>query len=87
MIEEKASQVASSKKKGKKGCAGKKKAMLVYGIIQISATVISAVSLAAISLSLCAVKKQSDAFNNCVEEVIADGLSTPQAVRFCNGGV
>jgi hypothetical protein len=33
-------------------CGGKKKAMLVYGLNQISATVVSAISLAAIALSL-----------------------------------
>ena len=30
-------------------CGGKKKAMLAYGLIQISATVVSAISLAAIA--------------------------------------
>ena len=36
-------------------CSGKKRAMLAYGVIQISATVVSAVSLAAIAFGLCAV--------------------------------
>ena len=69
-----------------KNCGGKKKAMLAYGVIQISATVLSAISLAAISLGFCAVKQESKAFNGCVEEVIAEGKTNAQAVRFCNGG-
>lgn len=67
-------------------CTGKKKAMLAYGLIQISATVVSAISLAAIALGLCAVKQESKAFNDCVDEVIAKGRSNAQAVHFCNGG-
>ncbi len=70
----------------KKDCGGKKKAMLVYGLIQISATVVSAISLAAIALGLCAVKQESKLFNGCVEMVIADGKTNAEAVRFCNGG-
>ena len=34
-------------------CGGKKRAMLAYGLVQISATVVSAVSLAAIAVGLC----------------------------------
>ena len=72
--------------KPKKSCAGKQKAMLAYGVIQISATVVSAISLAAIAFGLCAVKQESKAFNECVEEVIAAGRTNAQAVRYCNGG-
>ena len=86
MIQETSPQDMPSKKKGKKGCTGKKKAMLAYGVIQISATVVSAISLAAIALGLCAVKQESKAFNGCVEEVIANGVTNAEAVRFCNGG-
>jgi hypothetical protein len=67
-------------------CGGKKKAMLAYGVIQISATIVSAISLAAIALGLCAVKQESKAFNGCVQEVIAEGKTNSAAVRFCNGG-
>jgi hypothetical protein len=65
----------------KQNCGGKKKAMLAYGVIQISATVVSA-----ISLGFVAVKQESKAFNGCVQEVIAEGKTNSQAVRFCNGG-
>ena len=80
MTEENASKETSNK------CGGKNKAMLAYGVIQISATVVSAISLAAIALGLCAVKQESKAFNGCVQEVIAEGKTNAVAVRFCNGG-
>ena len=80
MTEENASKETSNK------CGGKNKAMLAYGVIQISATVVSAISLAAIALGLCAVKQESKAFNGCVQEVIAEGKTNSSAVRFCNGG-
>ena len=67
-------------------CGGKKKAMFAYGLTQISATVVSATSLAAIASSLCPLKQQSTAFNGCVSEIIALGESNAQAVRHCNGG-
>ena len=67
-------------------CGGKKKAMLAYGVVQISATVVSAIALAAIALSLCPLKQQSTTFNGCVSEIIALGESNAQAVRHCNGG-
>ena len=67
-------------------CSGKKKAMLAYGVIQISATVVSAIALAAIALSRCPLKQQSKAFNDCVAEIISQGETNAQAVRHCNGG-
>ena len=76
----------SEESANKKDCGGKKKAMLTYGIIQISATVVSAISLAAIALGLCSIKQESKAFNGCVEELISGGKSNAEAVRFCNGG-
>ena len=73
-------------KADKKKCNGKGKAMFAYGILQLSSSVISAVALAAIALSLCSVKQESKVFNECVEEVQANGKSSSNAVRFCNGG-
>ena len=67
-------------------CGGKKRAMLAYGLVQISATVVSAVALAASAVGLCAVKQESRLFNGCVERVMAEGLSQAEAVRYCNGG-
>ena len=60
--------------------------MLAYGVIQISATVVSAIALAAIALSLCPLKQQSKALNDCVAEIISQGETNAQAVRHCNGG-
>ena len=73
-------------KKVKKKCSGKGKAMFAYGITQLGSSVVSAVALAAIALSLCSVKQESKVFNECVEEVQATGKSSSDAVRFCNGG-
>ena len=42
----------------KQNCGGKKKAMLAFGVIQISATVVSAISLAAIALGFVAMKQE-----------------------------
>ena len=67
-------------------CGGKKRAMLAYGLVQISATVVTAVSLVVIAVGLCAVKQESRLFNGCVETVVAEGRSQAVAVRFCNGG-
>ena len=63
---------------------GKKKAMMAYVLIQISAIVVSAISLAAIALRICPLKQQSTTFNGCVSEIIAQGESNAQAVRHCN---
>ena len=72
--------------KPRKSCSGKQKAMLAYGVTQITATVVSAISLAVIAVGLCAVKQESKVFNGCVEEVTAAGRSNAEAVRYCNGG-
>ena len=73
-------------KTDKKKCGGKGKAMFAYGIIQLGSSVVSAVALAAIALSLCSVKQESKVFNECVEEIQVNGKSSSEAVRFCNGG-
>ena len=70
----------------KTNCSGKRKAMFAYGIIQLGSSVVSAVALAAIALSLCSLKKEAKLFNECVQEVQANGKSSFSAVRFCNGG-
>ena len=70
----------------KSACGGRKKAMLTYGVVQLSTAVVSAVALVAIAVALCAVKQESTAFNGCVAEVVASGESNAAAVRYCNGG-
>ena len=74
---------ASQGPSSQQDCSGK---MLAYGVIQMSATVLSAISLAAIALSLCSIKQRNNLFTGCVDEVIAGGRSQAQAVRYCNGG-
>ena len=72
-------------KTDQKKCASKGKVMFAYGFIQLGSSVISAVALAAIAFSFCSVKQESKIFNECVEELQANGKSSPDAVRFCNG--
>ena len=74
------------KRKEKKHCARKKSLMLAFGLTTLSTRVISALSLAAIALSLCFIKNEAKLFNNCVEEIKQNGQSDSAAVRFCNGG-
>ena len=78
--------MTEEQKTDKKQCNRKGKVMFAYGIIQLGSSVVSAVALIVISLSLCSLKQESTVFNNCVEEVQANGKSTSDAVRFCNGG-
>ena len=73
-------------KNEKKSCSGKGKAMFAYGILQLSSSLISAISLALIAFSLCSLKSESKNFNNCVEEKIEQSTSVSDAVNYCNGG-
>ena len=73
-------------KNEKKSCSGKGKAMLTYGFLQLGSSLISAISLALIAVSLCSLKSESKNFNNCVEERIEQSASLSNAVNYCNGG-
>ena len=64
----------------------KNKVMLAYGIIQMGSRVVSAVALVAIALGFCSLKKESNFFNECVQEIKATGSPTADSVRFCTGG-
>ena len=72
--------------KDKKKCSGKGKAMFFYGIVNLGSGVISSLALVAIAFSLCSLNKESQVFNQCVQEVKESGKSASSAVRFCNGG-
>ena len=76
----------SEEKKDSKKCGGKKKIMFAYGIIQLGSSFVSAIALAAIAFSFCSVKKESKVFNRCVTEIIENGRTNSEAVRYCNGG-
>ena len=60
--------------------------MLAYAVIQLGSKFISAIALLAIALSFCSLKKESNFFNECVEEIKATGSPPPDTVRFCTGG-
>tara|TARA_B100000963_G_scaffold92624_1_gene79729 strand:+ start:9385 stop:9621 length:237 start_codon:yes stop_codon:yes gene_type:complete len=73
-------------KNSKSNCSSKSKAMFAYGILQLGSSVISAISLAAIAISLCSLKYESKNFNNCVKDKLAELDSKALAVNYCNGG-
>ena len=76
----------SEEKKESKKCVGKKKIMLAYGFIQLGSSFVSAIALAAIAFGFCSVKKESKVFNSCVTEIVENGSTNAEAVRYCNGG-
>ena len=76
----------SEEKKDSKNCGGKKKIMVAYGFIQLGSSFVSAIALAAIAFGFCSVKKESKVFNSCVTEIVENGSSNAEAVRYCNGG-
>ena len=47
---------------------------------------VAAVALVAIALCFCALRKESNFFNECVEEMKATGSPIADSVRFCSGG-
>ena len=76
----------SGEKKDSKKCDGKKKIMAVYGFIQLGSSFVSAIALTAIAFGFCSIKKESKLFNSCITEVIENGSSNAEAVRYCKGG-
>ena len=76
----------TEEKKDSKKCSRKKNIMFAYGFIQLGSSLLSAIALAAIALGFCSIKKESKFFNNCVAEIIEDGGTNSEAVRYCNGG-
>ena len=76
----------TEEKKESKKCGGKKKIMVAYGFIQLGSSFVSAIALAAIAFGFCSVKKESKVFNNCVTEIVENGITNAEAVRYCNGG-
>ena len=76
----------SEEKKDSKKCDGKKKIMFAYGFIQLGSSFVSAIALAVIAFGFCSVKKESIVFNKCVIEIIENGSTNAEAVRYCNGG-
>ena len=74
------------KEKDSKKNSGKKNIMFAYGFIQLGSRLVSAIALATIAFGFCSVKKESQLFNECVMEIIEDGGTNSEAVRYCNGG-
>ena len=76
----------TEEKKDSKKFSGKKNIMFAYGFIQLGSSFVSAVALAAIAFGFCSIKKESKVFNSCVTEIVENGSSNAEAVRYCNGG-
>tara|TARA_A100001388_G_scaffold102549_1_gene74751 strand:- start:102 stop:338 length:237 start_codon:yes stop_codon:yes gene_type:complete len=76
----------TEERKDLKKCSRKKNIMFAYGFIQLGSSFISAIALAAIAFGFCSLKKESKVFNRCVDEIIEDGGTNSEAVRYCNGG-
>ena len=76
----------TEEKKDTKQCVSKKKIMFAYGFIQLGSSFVSALALAAIAFGFCSIKKESKVFNNCVTEIVENGSTNAEAVRYCNGG-
>ena len=73
-------------KKDSQKCGRNKKIMVAYGFIQLGSSLVSAIALAAIAFGFCYVKKESKVFNSCVAEIVENGNTNAEAVRYCNGG-
>ena len=78
--------VKKNSKKDSKEDIRKNKAILAYEVIQLGSKVVSTVALVSIALGFYSLKKESNFFNECVEEIKATGSPTADSVRFCTGG-
>ena len=76
----------TEEKKDSKNCGGKKRIMVAYSFIQLGSSFVSAVALAIIAFGFCSLKKESKVFNSCVTEIVKNGSTNSDAVRYCNGG-
>ena len=78
--------MTETKPNDKNKCGRRKGAMLAFGLVQLGTGIVSALSLAVIAISFCAVKQEANVFTNCVDEVTRSGKSKYAAVHYCNGG-
>ena len=76
----------TEEKKDSKKYGEKKRIMFAYGFIQLGSSLVSATALTAIAFGFCSVKKESKVFNRCVTEIVENGSTNAEAVRYCNGG-
>ena len=76
----------SEEKKDSKNFGPKKKIMVAYGFIQLGSSFLSAIALVVIALGFSSITKESKVFKSCVSEIVENGSTNPEAVRYCNGG-
>ena len=60
--------------------------MIAYGFVQLGSSFLFAIALVAISFGLYSSKKESKLFNSCVAEIIENGGTNSEAVKYCNRG-
>tara|TARA_B100000700_G_C14218018_1_gene477908 strand:+ start:129 stop:365 length:237 start_codon:yes stop_codon:yes gene_type:complete len=65
---------------------GPRRNMIIYGSVQLSCSIISALSLAAIAFGISAAQKDLKLFDECVTEQSFEGKTISASVHFCNGG-
>ena len=78
-----------AKNKKSKDCSSNNKRRLIWYSVSAAGLGLrgfATIALLAIAMMLCSIKKESKAFNNCVEEIQNSGKSISEAVRYCNGG-
>ena len=73
-------------KKKKSNCKKKSALFAAYGILKLSANIVSAIALCSITFSLIEIKKESDNFNKCIDEIKVKSIQISNSVRYCNGG-
>ena len=78
------SEKLSKKKKG--NCKRRSALFAAYGILKLSANLVSAIALCSITFNLIGIKKESDNFNKCINEMNVKSIEISSSVRYCNGG-
>ena len=76
--------MTESKKKNS-SCNGKSKIMLSYGLLQLSANLISAISLAVIAISLVSIKNDANLFKSALRETSETFNSISDSDSYSNG--
>ena len=60
--------------------------MLAYVVIKLGSKIVSACALVYIAVGFCSFKKESNFFNECVNEMKANSSPTADSVRSCTSG-
>ncbi len=69
-----------------KKCSSSKKVMVIYGVVRIGSSIITATSLLIIALGFSSIKNHLSLFNKCIDEQNTQSRTISQSVHFCYGG-